>query len=48
MFDMAASCIMTYGLEYVDASISQMLRGAMVVFTTLFNVWFLKRKIRPY
>ena len=48
LFDMAATTVMGYGLELIDVSIMQMLRGAMVVFATCFNIWFLKRKIRPY
>lgn len=48
LFDMCATTVMTYGLLYIDVSIMQMLRGAMVVFATCFNIWFLKRKIRPY
>lgn len=48
LFDMAATVIMTYGLLYIDVSIMQMLRGAMVIFCSFFNIWCLKRKIRPY
>jgi drug/metabolite transporter (DMT)-like permease len=48
LFDMAATVIMTYGLLFIDVSIMQMLRGAMVVFCSFFNIWCLKRKIRPY
>ena len=48
LFDMAATVIMTYGLLFIDVSIMQMLRGAMVIFCSFFNIWCLKRKIRPY
>lgn len=48
LFDMAATVIMTYGLLFIDVSIMQMLRGAMVIFATCFNIWCLKRKIRIY
>ena len=45
---MAATTIMTYGLVFINVSIMQMLRGAMIVFASLFNVWCLKRKLKPY
>eukprot|EP00703_Trepomonas_sp_PC1_P004496 JAP92110.1 EamA-like transporter family protein [Trepomonas sp. PC1] len=48
MFDIFATILMTYGLVYIDVSIMQMLRGAMVVFCSVFSVWFLKRKIHRY
>ncbi|CAL6006840.1 EamA-like_transporter family protein [Hexamita inflata] len=48
LFDMAATTVMGYGLVLINVSIMQMLRGAMIVFATCFNVLFLKRKIRAY
>lgn len=45
---MLATTLMTFGLEFINVSIMQMLRGAMVVFATLFNVCFLKRKVQKY
>lgn len=48
VFDMIATTLMTFGLVYINVSIMQMLRGAMVVFATLFNMCCLKRKIRAY
>ena len=48
LFDMAATTIMSYGLVFIDVSIMQMLRGAMVIFCSFFKVWCLKRKIRLY
>lgn len=48
IFDMIATTLMTFGLVYINVSIMQMLRGAMVVFATLFNMCCLKRKIRAY
>ena len=48
LFDIAATNVMTYGLVYIDVSIMQMLRGAMVVFCSGFSVCFLKRKIKFY
>lgn len=48
LFDMAATTIMSYGLLYIDVSVMQMLRGAMIIFASCFNIWCLKRKIKKY
>eukprot|EP00768_Dysnectes_brevis_P006028 gnl/Dysnectes_brevis/45_a56_11038.p1 GENE.gnl/Dysnectes_brevis/45_a56_11038~~gnl/Dysnectes_brevis/45_a56_11038.p1 ORF type:complete len:423 (+),score=119.08 gnl/Dysnectes_brevis/45_a56_11038:40-1308(+) len=48
VFDMIATTLMTYGLIYIDVSVMQMLRGSMVIFASIMNVLFLKRKIRGY
>ncbi|GIQ89668.1 hypothetical protein KIPB_012200, partial [Kipferlia bialata] len=48
VFDMIATTLMTMGLIYIDVSIMQMLRGSMVIFSAVFCVFFLKRKIRPW
>lgn len=42
--DMTATSTMYVGLSLTDASIFQMLRGSVVVFTAIFSVIFLKRK----
>ena len=41
MFDLVASTMMTYGLIYVSVSIFQMLRGSMVIFSTVLTRIFL-------
>jgi len=40
-FDLIASTMMTYGLIYVSVSIFQMLRGSMVIFSTILSRIFL-------
>ncbi|GJQ13292.1 hypothetical protein GpartN1_g5083.t1 [Galdieria partita] len=44
-FDLVATVCMCTGLLYTTVSVYQMLRGAMLVFTALFSVLFLKRKL---
>jgi drug/metabolite transporter (DMT)-like permease len=45
---MAATSTMYAGLTMTSASSSQMLRGALIVFTGVFSVVFLKRKLRVF
>ncbi|KAJ3442462.1 hypothetical protein M0812_12197 [Anaeramoeba flamelloides] len=45
MFDLIATSLMNIGLLWIPASIWQMLRGSMVVFSAIFSVIFLKRKL---
>ncbi|KAJ3427161.1 hypothetical protein M0812_26741 [Anaeramoeba flamelloides] len=47
-FDLIATSIMNIGLLWIPASIWQMLRGSMVVFSAVFSVIFLKRKLHGY
>lgn len=48
-FDLIASTIMTFGLIYISVSIFQMLRGSMVIFSTILTRLFLKgRRVRRY
>lgn len=47
-FDMVATAVMTMGLLYIDVSVMQMLRGVMTVFTSCFNILFLRRRVRLY
>ncbi|KAJ3117775.1 hypothetical protein HK098_006122, partial [Nowakowskiella sp. JEL0407] len=42
--DLTATTLMNIGLIYVSASVYQMLRGSVVLFTGTFSVWFLGRK----
>jgi drug/metabolite transporter (DMT)-like permease len=42
--DMTATSLMYVGLSLTDASIFQMLRGSVVIFTGIFRVVFLKKK----
>jgi drug/metabolite transporter (DMT)-like permease len=44
-FDLFASTLQTFGLIYINASIFQMLRGSMVVFSAILCMVFLHRKI---
>ena len=48
MCDLLATSTMYVGLGLTDASIFQMLRGSVVVFTGIFSVVFLKRKLRMH
>lgn len=43
--DICGTTLMNIGLIYVAASVYQMLRGAVVIFTGFFSVIFLKRKL---
>ncbi len=46
--DMTATSMMNVGLTMTYASVFQMLRGAVVIFTGIFSVVFLKRKLYPF
>jgi len=46
--DMTATSTMYLGLALTDASVFQMLRGSVIIFTSLLSVIFLKRKLRAY
>lgn len=46
--DLVASTLMNIGLLYIQASVWQMLRGAMVLFSSIFSAFILKRKTYPY
>lgn len=48
MCDLCATCLMNIGLFYLDASIWQMLRGSMVIFSAIMTIIFLKRKYYCY
>ena len=45
LFDLSASAIGGVGLLYIDASSNQMLRGSGVVFTALFSMMILRRRL---
>ena len=47
-FDLFASTLMTFGLIYINASVFQMLRGSMVIFSAILSIIFLKKHIRAY
>lgn len=47
-FDLFASTLMTFGLIYINASIFQMLRGSMVIFSAILTIIFLRRRIPCY
>ncbi|KAI8379428.1 uncharacterized protein BYT42DRAFT_568743 [Radiomyces spectabilis] len=46
--DLTATTVMNVGLILTSASVYQMLRGAVVIFTGLFSYFFLNRRLRPY
>jgi len=46
--DLTATSCMYIGLNWTYASVFQMLRGSVVIFTGIFSVIFLKRKLRLY
>jgi drug/metabolite transporter (DMT)-like permease len=46
-FDLIASTLQTFGLIWINASIFQMLRGSCVIFSALFSMIFLRRRIIP-
>eukprot|EP01137_Pigoraptor_chileana_P026262 Opistho-2@96971 len=43
--DLTATTLMNVGLTYTSTSVYQMLRGAMVFFTALFSIIFLRRRL---
>lgn len=43
--DMCATAMMNIGLLWIAASVWQMLRGSMVIFSALFSKFFLKRRL---
>jgi len=45
IFDLIATLLCNVGLQYIPSSVWQMLRGAMVVFSALLSIIFLKRKL---
>ncbi|KAI8990916.1 hypothetical protein BDF20DRAFT_903850 [Mycotypha africana] len=46
--DLTATTVMNVGLILTSASVYQMLRGAVVIFTGVFSYMFLKRRLRLY
>ncbi|SAM06130.1 hypothetical protein [Absidia glauca] len=48
MCDLTATTLMNVGLILTSASIYQMLRGAVVIFTGLFSYLFLHKRLRTY
>nr|CAG8600256.1 2439_t:CDS:2 [Entrophospora candida] len=48
MCDICGTMLMNVGLIYTTASVYQMLRGAVVLFTGIFSVLFLRRHLYPY
>lgn len=48
IFDLAATVMMSIGLLYVAASVYQMLRGAEILFSAIFAVAFLKRRLTKF
>ncbi|KAK8799677.1 hypothetical protein WA158_006225 [Blastocystis sp. Blastoise] len=48
MCDLCATCLMNIGLFYISASIWQMLRGSMIIFSAIVSMIFLKKKFHAY
>ena len=48
MCDLVATSLMNIGLFFLDASIWQMLRGSMVIFSAIMSILFLKKKYYGY
>jgi len=48
MCDLVATALMNIGLLYIQASVWQMLRGSMVLFSSLFCAFILKRPHYPF
>ena len=46
--DLVATSLMNVGLLYIEASVWQMLRGSMVLFSSIFCAFILKRPHYPY
>jgi protein-S-isoprenylcysteine O-methyltransferase Ste14 len=47
-FDLLATAFACIGILYLPASIWQMLRGACLIFSAIFSITFLKRKLEMY
>lgn len=48
MCDLVATSLMNIGLFYLDASVWQMLRGSMVIFSAILSILFLHKKYRCF
>jgi len=48
MFDLTTTGLSSIGLLYIPASVWQMLRGANIIFSAMFSVLFLDRKMRTF
>ncbi|KAF4661556.1 hypothetical protein FOL46_005681 [Perkinsus olseni] len=48
VLDLVATVFCFLGLLYNSASVYQMLRGSMIIFSAIFSVLFLKRQLRAY
>eukprot|EP00767_Chilomastix_cuspidata_P001080 gnl/Chilomastix_cuspidata/1326.p1 GENE.gnl/Chilomastix_cuspidata/1326~~gnl/Chilomastix_cuspidata/1326.p1 ORF type:complete len:413 (-),score=71.02 gnl/Chilomastix_cuspidata/1326:24-1262(-) len=46
--DLLATSVQGIGLLYVDASVYQLLRGAVIIFTSIWSIIFLKRRLRSF
>lgn len=46
--DMLATAIQNVGLVWISASVWEMLRGSICIFSAFFSKFFLKRKFHPY
>lgn len=46
--DMCATCMMNVGLVWIQPSIWQMLRGSMIIFSSIMTYFCLKRKLKCY
>jgi hypothetical protein len=48
VFDLVATALGNIGLLFIDASVWQMLRGSMVLFSSIFSAFILKRPTFPF
>lgn len=48
MCDLITATLNIFGLYYINLSIYQMLRSSQIIFTALFSVFLLKKKIKKY
>ncbi|KAK8797103.1 hypothetical protein WA158_004313 [Blastocystis sp. Blastoise] len=46
--DLVATCLLNLGLFWISASIWQMLRGSMIIFSALISIIFLKKRYAAY
>jgi len=44
-FDIVASTMMNIALTLINASVYQMMRGMIIIFTSLMSIMFLKRRL---
>merc|ERR1719510_2509488 len=48
LFDLVATTLAGIGLLWVDASVYQMLRGSLMIFSAMLSIFCLGKRLKPY